>query len=89
MVLDDMGIQLIGYVAATLTTFAFVPQTIKVIQSNDTKSLSLWMYLIFTAGVLLWLLYGIVKDDLPLIFANTITASLALVILYKKIRNGD
>src|SRR5687767_3526924 len=52
-----------GYVAATLTTVAFLPQTIKTIRSRDTRSISLWMYLVFTVGVVFWLVYGIVLDS--------------------------
>ena len=76
---------LIGSLAAIATTVAFIPQAIKVIITRDTRSISLWMYLIFTAGVLLWLLYGIMKLDLPIILANSVTSCFTVVILVFKV----
>jgi MtN3 and saliva related transmembrane protein len=80
------GIELLGYAAAFCTTVAFLPQAIKIIRDRDTRSLSLGMYLIFTAGLLLWLIYGLMKDDRALIFANAITLLLSVVILGLKVR---
>jgi MtN3 and saliva related transmembrane protein len=80
-------IDAIGLTAAFCTSISFLPQAIKVIQSGDTKSLSLVMYSIFTVGVSLWLIYGINKQDLALIGANTVTLLLAATILITKIRN--
>jgi MtN3 and saliva related transmembrane protein len=82
-------VDIIGYAAAISTTVAFIPQTIKVIKTRDTKSLSLAMYLIFTIGVILWCIYGIIKLDFPLIIANSITATLSLIILFIKLTNKD
>ena len=75
-----------GYVAATLTTAAFLPQTIKTIRSRDTRSISLWMYLVFTVGVVFWLVYGIVLDSKPMIIANIVTLGLSATILGMKLR---
>ena len=77
--------ELIGYLAAFLTTVAFVPQAYKVFKTNQTKDLSLFLFLIFSLGVFMWLIYGIMKEDLPIIIANSITLFLSLYILYKKI----
>ena len=77
---------LIGLAAATCTTLAFLPQAIKVIRTKQTKDLSLVMYTIFTLGVFLWLVYGILVRDAPLIIANIITLILAAIILNMKIR---
>ena len=77
---------IIGLAAATCTTLAFLPQAIKVIKTRQTKDLSLVMYSIFTLGVLLWLAYGILVKDAPLIIANIITGILAAIILIMKIR---
>jgi MtN3 and saliva related transmembrane protein len=77
--------ELVGSIAAFLTTVAFVPQAYKVYKTNQTKDLSLFLFLIFSLGVFMWLIYGIMKEDLPIIIANSITLFLSLYILYKKI----
>jgi MtN3 and saliva related transmembrane protein len=77
----------IGFIAAFCTTMAFLPQLIKVLKTNDTKSLSLGMYSVFVFGVLLWLLYGIAKLDWPIIVANAFTLLFASIILIAKVRN--
>lgn len=77
----------IGYSAATCTTIAFVPQAFKVLREGDTHSLSLGMYVIFTAGVALWALYGYSKGDWVIVAANLITGALSAAILSVKIRN--
>jgi MtN3 and saliva related transmembrane protein len=71
---------LIGYVAAFLTTFAFLPQALKTIQTRDTSGLSLAMYACLTAGIFFWLLHGIHQRDMALIGANAVTLLLALPI---------
>ena len=77
---------IIGLVAASCTTFSFLPQAIKVIKTKHTKDLSLAMYSIFTTGVFLWLVYGVLVKDIPLIIANIITFIFAATILAMKIR---
>ena len=77
----------VGYTAAALTTIAFLPQAWMVLRTRDTRSLSLPMYVIFTAGVLSWLAYGVLQRDGALILANGITAVLSLTILIAKLRN--
>ncbi len=72
---------LIGLAAATCTTISFLPQAIKVIKTRDTRSLSLPMYVIFTTGVLLWLTYGILIRDIPVIAANSVTSLFSTIIL--------
>jgi len=81
-------ITLIGFLAATCTTLAFLPQVIKTIKSRQTKDVSLWMYLIFTTGLVLWLAYGILIKAPPIIIANVVTLILALWILVLKIKHG-
>jgi MtN3 and saliva related transmembrane protein len=78
----------IGFVAATLTTVSFVPQVVRILRTRDTNGISLAMYLVFTAGILLWLTYGVMTGDLPVILANVVTFALAVTILVLKIRNG-
>ncbi len=79
--------EIIGYIAATLTTVSFLPQAILTIKTKDTESLSLGMYSMFTLGVLCWLIYGIYISDEAIIFANAITFVLAASILSCKIYN--
>ncbi|MBK7872303.1 MAG: SemiSWEET transporter [Saprospiraceae bacterium] len=78
-------IQFIGLFAAVLTTAAFVPQAIKTIRTRSTKDLAVSTYAMLSVGTLLWLSYGLLIKDLPLILANAITASLASTILYFKL----
>jgi len=79
-------IDLIGAVAGTLTTLAFIPQVIKTWRSGSAEDISLVMFLLFTTGVVLWLIYGIAMNSLPIIVANSVTLLLALTILMLKIR---
>ncbi len=79
-------ITIMGFVAASLTTCAFLPQVIKTWRMKETRDISLWMYLVFTIGVSLWLGYGILIGDYPIAIANGATLILALIILIAKIR---
>lgn len=79
---------IIGSVAAVLTTIAFVPQAVKTWRSRHAHDLSLSMFLVFTLGVLCWLLYGVLIGSWPIIIANTITAILSGSILFFKLRYG-
>ncbi|MCK4494349.1 MAG: SemiSWEET transporter [Methylococcales bacterium] len=81
----SLSFETIGYIAAFCTTSSFLPQAILTIRTKDTESLSLGMYSLFTIGVLLWLIYGIHKEDLALIWANLITLILAGIILSFKL----
>lgn len=82
-----MPLEILGYVAATLTTTSFLPQAILTIRTRDTEALSLAMYSTFTLGVLCWLIYGFYLSNNALIFANAITLFLATLILSFKIYN--
>jgi MtN3 and saliva related transmembrane protein len=77
---------IIGFIAALLTTASFLPQAFKTIRSKNTQGLSLFMYVIFSSGVFLWLVYGIRIGDMPVIIANAVTLVFALIILGYKIR---
>ncbi|MEZ0236824.1 MAG: SemiSWEET transporter [Methylophilaceae bacterium] len=78
----------IGSIAATLTTTAFIPQAWQVWRTRHTKDISLGMYAIFTAGVALWAIYGVMIASWPVIIANCITLVLAGAVLVMKIRFG-
>jgi MtN3 and saliva related transmembrane protein len=78
----------IGYLAATLTTAAFIPQAWLTWKTKRADGVSLGMYSIFTLGVALWLVYGLVIGAWLIVFANAITLALALFILVMKLRYG-
>jgi MtN3 and saliva related transmembrane protein len=80
--------EILGFLAAVCTTASFVPQVWHILKTRDTRALSLMMYLLFTVGVVLWLVYGIMIGSIPVIVANSITLVLALVILICKVRWG-
>jgi MtN3 and saliva related transmembrane protein len=75
----------IGYLAATLTTTAFVPQAILTWRTRRAEGVSLLMYSIFITGVMLWLAYGCLLQAWPIIVANLLTLLLALFILAMKL----
>ncbi len=76
----------IGFIAAFCTTFAFLPQAVKVWKTKSTKDISLYMFIIFTTGVFSWLMYGIIISDLPIILANAVTLILSIFILIYKLK---
>jgi MtN3 and saliva related transmembrane protein len=76
---------LVGYPAAFLTTIAFLPQALHSWQTRDLSGISLPMYALFTFGVALWLVYGVMINSLPVILANAITLVLAATVLGLKI----
>lgn len=77
--------QLIGYLAAVLTTASFIPQALKTIRTRNTHGISLVMYIMFSTGVLFWFIYGIVTNDIPVLIANLVTLCFAAIILVYKI----
>lgn len=77
---------MVGSIAGILTTLAFVPQVIKVLKTKDTSSLSLGMYSMQVLGVFLWLIHGIVIQDIALLVANAVTLCLALIIFVCKLK---
>jgi MtN3 and saliva related transmembrane protein len=81
-------ITLVGLAAAFCTTVAFLPQVIQTWRTRSTRDLSLSMFLVFTTGIFLWLVYGLVLRDIPLIAANGTTFVLSGTILYFKLRHG-
>jgi MtN3 and saliva related transmembrane protein len=78
---------LVGAIAAVLTTLAFIPQAYHSYKTRDLSGVSLPMYSIFTLGVALWLAYGLLLGDWPLIISNAITLLLSLLILILKIKH--
>jgi MtN3 and saliva related transmembrane protein len=78
--------QILGLIAGACTTAAFIPQVVKTWRTRSTKDLSLWMFSIFCLGVFLWLIYGFLRSDIPVIVANCITLMLASFLLVLKIK---
>jgi MtN3 and saliva related transmembrane protein len=78
--------EIIGLIAATLTTAAYVPQVYKTWKEKSTKDISLSMYAVLLLGVLLWLVYGIYLESLPIILSNIITSMLLLFMLFMKLK---
>jgi MtN3 and saliva related transmembrane protein len=76
----------IGLLAGLLTTVAFVPQVTKVWRTKSARDVSLKMFLVFSAGVALWLVYGVLLGEWPIILTNAVTLVLALAILAMKLR---
>ncbi|WP_163834640.1 SemiSWEET transporter [Spartinivicinus ruber] len=83
-----MNDALIGYFAAFCTTLAFLPQVLHIIKHRDTAGISVFMYCIFVFGVALWLVYGIMLVNWPMIIANVITLILSSIVLVLKLRHG-
>jgi MtN3 and saliva related transmembrane protein len=81
-------IDLIGYLAASLTTCSFVPQAWLTFKTKDVSGISLGMYCAFTTGIVLWLVYGLLIQAWPVVVANIITLALALMILGMKLYYG-
>ena len=83
----DFNYEIIGLVAATLTTSAFIPQVYKVYKEKSAVGISLTMYLIFFVGLSLWLLYGYLVGSISIVIANGVTLILAAIIIYYKLKN--
>lgn len=81
-----MNADLIGYFAACLTTLCFVPQAIRVVKTKSAEGMSIGMYVTFTIGVGLWLVYGIVLGSKPIIASNCVTILLSGFILFRLIQ---
>lgn len=79
---------LLGLIAATLTTLSFVPQAVKSVRTRDLSGISLGMYSAFTLGIALWLVYGIMTEAMPVIVANAVTLPLCGLILVLKLKEG-
>jgi MtN3 and saliva related transmembrane protein len=80
---------LLGFLAATLTTAAFVPQVIKTWRTRSAGDLSLGMLLVFTTGIVLWLAYGLALGAAPIIIGNVITLGLTGLLIALKISFRD
>ncbi len=80
------SIQLLGYVAGILVVISLLPQTVKSWKTKSTKDLSLWRYIIYSVGLILWITYAIIINNGPVAVMNSVGLVLALSILYLKVR---
>jgi MtN3 and saliva related transmembrane protein len=86
--MSPLAIELLGGAAALLTTLCWLPQTLRAIRHRDVASLSLWTFAVFSAGIFLWMLYGLLIGSWPVILANIFTLVLNLAIVVQKLRHG-
>ncbi|GAA5181528.1 SemiSWEET transporter [Niveibacterium umoris] len=86
--MSPLLVDVLGYIAATLTTVAFVPQAWLTWKTRSAHGVSLGMYCVFVAGIVMWLVYGLFISAWPVVIANVVTLALASFILAMKIRYG-
>tara|TARA_Y100001970_G_C13597284_1_gene538448 strand:- start:71 stop:337 length:267 start_codon:yes stop_codon:yes gene_type:complete len=83
--MEEFNVEVFGYIAAVLTTLAFLPQLIKTVKSKKAEDVSLTTLIMFITGVGSWIIYGLKINSKPILIANVITFSLNLLILIFKI----
>jgi MtN3 and saliva related transmembrane protein len=84
--LTNFAVEAIGVIAGLLTTLAYVPQVVKVWRSRSARDISLTMFLMMTAGIALWLVYGLLIGSIGLVLANGATLGLTAAVLVAKLR---
>ncbi len=85
--MEPLYVEIIGFIAASLSSMSFLPQVIKTIKTKNTSGISLEMYIIFICGILFWMAYGILIERYIIVGANIITLSSSFTILFVKIKN--
>jgi MtN3 and saliva related transmembrane protein len=85
----NIPLDTIGYIAAFFTTGSFVPQALHTFKTRDVSGISLGMYSAFVVGIALWLVYGLLLPNWPMVIANVVTLSLSGAILWMKLRYHD
>ncbi|MCX6315569.1 MAG: hypothetical protein D4R55_00070 [Chitinophagaceae bacterium] len=83
------GIEILGMAAGTISSVTFLPQVIKTWQTKSAKDISLWMFLLVTLSVIMWLVYGIFKESIPIIYTNSAVLLMSLIMLYFKWKFRD
>ncbi|AUG52511.1 SemiSWEET transporter [Thalassospira marina] len=78
----------LGLIAGSLTTLAFLPQVLRTWRTRSTADISLGMFLVLCTGIALWFVYGLINGDWPVIISNGLTFLLASTILGFKLRHG-
>jgi MtN3 and saliva related transmembrane protein len=79
-------VTLLGYSAGALTSLALLPQVIKIYRSRSARDISSGMFVAFCVGILLWIIYGVAIDSLPVIVANTVSLTLGIIIICLKFK---
>jgi len=87
--MNQMIIDGIGFVAAFLTTSAFVPQVVQVVKTKSVKDISLPMFALFLGGVASWMTYGLLIKSPPVIIANLLGMIMNTIIIVYKIKYDD
>lgn len=82
------NVTILGFIAAAFTTFSLLPQTLKVFRTREAKDLSLVTLIMLVIGFALWMVYGIYRSDVVLIYANIVTLSFGLTLITLKLRHG-
>ncbi len=82
------ALTIFGLAAAFMTTFSFLPQVLRTWRTRSTKDISLLMFVVYVTGIAMWLAYGIILNDIPLIASNSFTLILSGTILVLKLRHG-
>ena len=84
--METLMIEILGYISATITTIAFLPQIIKTFKTKSAKDVSMGMFILFTTGVFLWIIYGILTNTMPVLIANAVIFCLSLTQIVLKIK---
>ncbi len=84
--METIMIEILGYISATITTIAFLPQIIKTFKTKSAKDVSVGMFVLFTTGVFLWIIYGILTNTMPVLIANAVIFCLSLTQIVLKIK---
>lgn len=84
--METIMIEILGYISATITTIAFLPQIIKTFKTKSAKDVSMGMFVLFTTGVFLWIIYGILTNTIPVLIANAVIFCLSLTQIILKIK---
>jgi len=79
--MSDLQIEIIGLIAATFTTIAFVPQFLKIWKKRDASGVSVSMYLIMFIGICIWLCYGVLIESVAVITANVVSGIIQMFII--------
>lgn len=84
--MEKIIVEILGYISATLTTIAFLPQIIKTLKTKSAKDVSMGMFVLFTIGVFLWAVYGVLTNTYPVLIANVVIFCLSLTQIILKIK---
>lgn len=87
--MKKLYIDIIGIVAGTCTSMSFIPQIVKILRTKQVRDISLRMYIVLTSGISLWLVYGILIKEFPIILANGAALVLCTTVIIAKIRYGE